>query len=255
MKLNSNQLHNKLSLDLSNYLYSLKIRGRNEVYETLLLMLLNNDFLKAIENIIIKNTKDARIAEKMIKFIAHSSKKYIESVNLICKSEYFLNNFSQIEIERKRTIALNIKTEIAFQSISHLFDKNFIIYANDLNVIFPSIEHEEFSDEGIEKIKLVFYKETPLNDIVNYLKNHLDIKNTPRKKKMSLGQSFRMLQIENDIRSNPDKYKKRKYEYIEQKIAEEMKNRYKEEISSEAINKALQRIKLIKKQINTIKDK
>jgi hypothetical protein len=72
---------------------------------------------------------------------------------------------------------------------------------------------------------------------------------------MSLGQSFRMLQIENDIRSNPDKYKKRKYEYIEQKIAEEMKNRYKEEITSEAVNKALQRIKLIKKQINTIKDK
>ena len=255
MNSNSNQLHNTLSLDLSNYLYSLKIRGKNEVYETLLLMLLNNDFLKAIENIVIKNAKNARSSGKMIKFIAHSSKKYIESVNLICESEYFLNNFSQTEIERKRTIALNIKTEIALQSLSHFWGKNHIIYADDMNVLFPLIEHDEFSDKGIEKIKLVFCKETPLNDIVDYLKKHLDIKNTPRKKKMSLGQSFRMLQIENDIRSNPDKYKKRKYEYIEQKIAKEMENRYKEEIASEAVSKALQRIKLIKKQINIIKDK
>jgi len=255
MKPNSNQLHNRLSHDLSNYLYSLKTRGKNEAYETLLLMLLNNDFLKAIEDIIIRNAKKVKKDKKRINFIAHSSKKYVETVDLICKSQFFLDNFSQTEIERKKIIALNIKTEIAFESVSHLLDKNSIIYADDLNVMFPLIEHDEFSDKGIEKIKLVFCKETPLNDIVNYLKKHLNIKNTPKKKKMSLGQSFRMLQIENDIRSNPDKYKKRKYEYIEQKIAEEMKNRYKEEITSEAVNKALQRIKLIKKQINTIKDK
>jgi hypothetical protein len=218
-------------------------------------MILNNNFLEALEEIIKKTAESVKSDKKTINLKIDSSKKYIKAVDSICKSQFFLNNFSQTEIEKKQIIALNVKTEIALHSISYLFGKDHILYADDLSVDFPLIEHEEFLDEGIEKIKLVFYKETPLNDVIDYLKKILNLKNNPRKKKMSLGQSFRMLQIENDIRSNPDKYKKRKYEYIEQKIAEEMKNRYKEEITSEAVNKALQRIKLIKKQMNTIKDK
>jgi hypothetical protein len=63
-----------------------------------------------------------------------------------------------------------------------------------------------------------------------------------------------MLQIENEIKNNPEQYQKQKNEYPEQIISREMKSRYKETASMEKVFKSLQRIKKIKKEINS-KDK
>jgi len=266
---------------LAKYLYSLKISGKKEIYEVLILMMLNDDFLNSIEEIIRSNLSKVRSENGVLKFEISSSKKYKDIINKICKSNYFKDNFSEYEIRRKRSIMEKILVEVSTQSIlekylnnndyktlniipdktldKSLGIKNFNPEATSVNInfceaMFPLINHKLIKNkkEG-NKIKLVFDEEENLDDIVKYLKSILGIKNKPKKKKMSLGQSFRILQVDSEIRANLDKYDKNDYEYIEQLITREMSNKYNENLSTESVSKSLQRIKKIRKEINTPK--
>lgn len=247
---------NKLSKHLTQYLFALKRNEKNEVYETLLLMLLNDDFFKSLNDLINKNVKSVKRNKKIVKFEVHSSKEYEEAVDLVCKSNYFKDNFTKAEIERRKVIAKNIIVEIALQSVlqsTDYFTKNDVkVNANFCNVMYPAIDHKLISDSIVPKIQLTFNDETPLDDIIKYLKEVLKLKNSPKKKKLFLGQGFRMLQIEDEIRNRSFVYEKQKHEYIEQVIAKEILNRYREKVSMEAVAKSLQRIKRIKKEINKI---
>jgi hypothetical protein len=98
--------------------------------------------------------------------------------------------------------------EIAMQSAINLVEGNVPLSVRFCDVDFPSIKHKLVSESGIKKILLTFGEGTPLNNIVEYLQSALGVKNIPRKKKLSLGQGFRLLDINNEVRSNPNKYKK-----------------------------------------------
>ncbi len=243
-----------LSASIASYAHSLKIAKKNEVYELLFLMLLNDTFRKELNQIIDINIKKIKEIGNRVEMKICSSRDYEEAVNLVCCSKYFNNTFTKTEIERKRLLALNMLVEIVTQSTinSWLSNKKVIMTFPKIN--FPTINHEMISTSTIPKIKLTFDIDTPLDDIVRYLKDFLEIKNKPRKKKLSLGQGFRILYLEAELRNRASLDKYEKYEYFEQLIAREMKNRYKENISTDMISKSLQRIKKIKKDLETAQD-
>ncbi len=249
----------KLSRYLVQYLSAVKRSEKNEVYETILLMMLNNDFVKALNKLVLVNVKSIKQNKNILKFEVHSSKEYEEIVDLICESKYFLDNFNKTEIERKKVIAKNIIVEIALQSAvqsTDYFKNNDVkVNASFGGVMYPNINHKLIGGIIVPKIQLTFNDETPLDDVIKYLKEVLKLKNIPKKKKLFLGQGFRILQISNEIKDKTLNYKKQKYEYNEQVIAREMFNRYKEKVSMEAVSKSLQRIKKIKKEVNTFTDK
>lgn len=245
----------KLSKYLVQYLYALKMNEKNEVYETVLLMILNDAFLQSLNDLIENNLKKVKQVKGKVKFEVHSSKEYEEAIDLVSKSKYFIENFSKSEIERKKVIAKNIIVEIALQSVVYMFQKDIKVNANFCEVMFPAIEHKVLENSTVSRIQMTFNEGTPLDDLVRYLKEVLEVKNIPKKKKMSLGQSFRMLQISNEIKDKTLNYTKQKYEYNEQIIAKEMFSRYKEKVSMEAVSKSLQRIKKIKREVNIFTDK
>lgn len=245
----------KLSQHLVRYLRALKLNERNEVYETVLLMMLNDTFLKSLNDLIESNLKNTKQIKGKVRSEISSSKEYRAAIDSVCKSKYFLENFTKSEIERKKVIAKNIIVEIALQSIVYTFKKDIQISASFCEVTYPTIEHKVLNIGAVPKLQITFNEGTPLDDLVRYLKEVLEVKNTPKKKKMSLGQSFRMLQISNEIKYKTLDYTKQKHEYTEQVIAREMLNRYKEKVSMEAVAKSLQRVKKIKKEVNTFLDK
>lgn len=245
----------KLSKYLVQYLYVLKMSDKNEVYETVLLMMLNDNFLQSLNSLIENNLKKVKQVKGKIKFEVHSSKEYEEAIDVLSKSKYFIENFSKSEIERKKVIAKNVIVEIAIQSVFYMFQKDIKVNVNFCEVMYPDIEHKVLEGNTVPRIQITFNEGTPLDDLVKYLKEVLEVKNVPKKKKMSLGQSFRMLQILNEIKDKTLNYTKQKYEYNEQVIAREMFSRYKEKVSMEAVSKSLQRIKKIKKEVNTFSDK
>ncbi len=255
----------QISKNLEHYIYLSKLYKRNEIYEVLCLMILNDSYLKALENLIVEHIKNFRFDKKNINLVIKTTPEYIKAVNTVFNSSYFIKNFSKEEIERKKIIANNIMVEIisslASLEIAKGCKKNIRgIKINYFKTMFPTINHKLYKENNIEKIGLTFTSDTPLNELIDYLKM-IDIKNSPKKRKMSLGQSIRLLHIENNIRKNKEKYKNKKYKhigggkniecsYIEQLIARELYEVYGEEISEELISKSLQRIKKIKKEIN-----
>jgi hypothetical protein len=278
-QIHNNHIQGKISKNISSYLLSLRENNKNEVYETLLLMMLNDDFKNAIENLVEKNIKNIKVNKGMVKIEMKVTSDYIKTIQFVCKSKYFKENFTKLEIKKKENIALNLVPELTlhsfltrntnFKSVLNINIKDAVNpslgYKEPLNkssnlplvnshsVIFPLINHKEIG-KNKDQIQLSFYKDEQLDEIIKYLKVVLGIKNKTKKKKLSLGQSFRMLQIENEIKNNPEQYQKQKNEYPEQIISREMKSRYKETASMEKVFKSLQRIKKIKKEINS-KDK
>lgn len=248
-----------ISSDLAYYLHTLKIYPRNEVYETVCLMILNTNYLEQLESLIINNKKSFKISKKNFKVEIKSSQEYRDAVNIVCKSSYFIKMFTPQVIERKRNIALNIIQEIVSQIAMKTVAKNNDLILNPIirfqETIYPSICHEIYKENGVNKIKLIFNEETPLDELHGYLQDILEVKNYPKKKKLTLGKSIRILQVENQIRKNPKNYKREPGVYMEQLIAREMKKIYKEDLSMELIGKSLTRIKVIRQQINAIEDK
>lgn len=244
----------KISKYLSSYLYLLKLSKRGEVYETLMLMMLHEGFIPTIEKIISNNLKSAKRKKGKIEFEIRVPKEYEDFVDLICKSKYFVSNFSKEEIERRKTIGKNLIVEIISQSAIFVSTNEKVSFRFH-NVRFPTIDHKTVVVNKESKIQLTFSENTPLDDVVKYLKEILNIKNIPKKKKLSLGQSFRMLQIENELKNSTLQIKKQEHEYTEQIIAREMFSKWGEKISMEKVAKSLQRIKKIRKEINTSGDK
>lgn len=87
---------------LQNYVYTIKLKERNEVYETVLLMFLNGDLRNEIERLIDYNMQFVEHKGKKINFEIHGSSIYTQAINQVCKSKYFKENFSSYEIRRKK---------------------------------------------------------------------------------------------------------------------------------------------------------
>ncbi|MDD3357004.1 MAG: hypothetical protein PHP72_08835 [Dysgonamonadaceae bacterium] len=247
---------------LSLYLYLLKINKRNEIYETLCLMLLNKEFRNELENLIekIEITK----TNKNINLVVKTSKEYKKAINRVCRSQYFINNFSKEEIRRKKIIAQNLIKEIGVLSLGLSIDKKYKIMCRWFDVRWPSIKHQCKKTNGLNKTTITFTDDVSLDEITQYLKINLGIKNFPKKKKLSIGQGIRLIETEKQIRSNEKSYANKKYKHIqfivgydniEQLISREMFELYNENISVELVSKLLQRTKQIKKEINKISDK
>jgi len=248
-----------LSPALNNYINSLRAFGRNEIYETILLFILNKNFLVALEDLIQYHIEATKNDKKISYIPIVISQEYLDAINLVCRSDYFITNFSKEEIKRRKKIGKNIISEIILPIlISRLSDgkKGDISETCILqNVEFPKISHKTCTKGGDKQITLIFSRTTPLNEINKYLKEIVGIKNYPKKKKMSLGRGLDILKIEYDIRKHPEKYPKEPHKYIEQMISDEMFKRYNKNLTTEQINKSLSRIKKIREQINTIYDK
>lgn len=248
----------KLSNNIVSYLYSLKMNKKNEVYETLMLMILNDKFLKVFDSLIKNNLEKIKVSKDKSSFNIQSSKELEAVVDLVLDSKYFVENFDKNEIIRKKEIIKNIIVEIVLSSYLSMLGSvegvNYKVAVNFFKVKYPGIVHKLLKNKDSSRLQITFEEGTSLDELIRYLKD-LGIKNIPKKKKMSLGQSFRALYILDEIKSDPLKFSGEKYEYIEQLVAREMLSRYKEDLSVDAITKSLQRIKKIKKDINTKKDK
>lgn len=103
---------------LQEYVYTIKLSERYEVYETVLLMFLNNDLITALEDLIddclkeVKTDKDGKTH-----FNIKTSKEYQEAVEKVCKSVYFKKNFSKYEIRRKHKIMEEVLKEVITKMI------------------------------------------------------------------------------------------------------------------------------------------
>jgi hypothetical protein len=259
-----------LSEELKFWLFSIKENNNNELYETICLMILNDEFLYALEELIKNNLKQINFKKKNINFNITSSLKYIESVDLVCRSKYFINNFSKDEIKRKEAIAKNAVVDIVLSLFTKRISKNSGIKlnrvaANFCHTKFPLISHKFYKKNNLKKVSLDFPISTPINEIIEYLEM-IEIKNHPQKRKLTLGKGIRLIMIEEKIKADIKKYANKKYTHIgqgesigydriEQLISREMFALYNENISEESVNKSLQRTKKIKKEINKISDK
>ncbi len=252
----------KLSKGLSTYLLSLRKAGRYEVYETVLLMLLNDRFRNALDASIRDNIARFKPTKGITHIEIKTSKEYESALDEVCKSAYFIKNFSYLEIKRRKTIASNIIVEIVYQCLPKILGKHYPTIAdarlsvNFHDVIFPLISHNSFKDEELDMVSLSFPQDESLDNVVRYLKDIVGVKNRPKRKKVSLGEAFRVLEANEYVRNNRGLGKKRKGEYLEMLISREMKKRYGgKTLTMEAVSMHLRRIKKIKKEINTKGDK
>jgi len=235
------------------YLYSLKKNKRYEVYETSILMVLNQRFLKALSSLVEGNLENVKKENKTgyLNFeIQSTNKEYNEALELVCKSKYFEENMTDYEISRRKKIASLIAVEIVLQAgIKLLAGLNGMFSFKEIDT--PTIDHKLSRNGHASKIRLEFDPNTPLNDIVIYLKGTLGITNKPKKKKLSLGEGLRVLQILKEIENNKGEQCGQKYEYKEQVIARRFFDCYGKKLSMPGVAKALQRINKVKKDINT----
>lgn len=249
----------EISPDLKYYLHVLSVYPRNEVYETLCLMILNEEYLRELELLINSHKKQFKIINGNFDLSIATSKAYKNSIDKVCKSKYFKDKFSKQEIQQKKIIASNLILELITQvGVMWYGDKN-KIQAKPIirygDVIYPGLNHKIDKSGDYNIIELTFHEGTPLNVITDYLKDTLEVKNYPRKKTLSIGRGIRILQIENKIKNNPEQYPRDPNLYTEQLIAREMLRIYKEDLSMELISKSLVRVKKIRKDINVAGDK
>ena len=191
------------------------------------------------------NIKDGRITLKF-----SSSHEYIDAISSVCGSKYLIDNYSEPEIRRKKIIATNVITEIITSAVLNTLNTDVKILASTPTVTYPGITSEIVENENSNQITLSFDSETPINDVVKYMKEMFGMKNKPKKKKLTLGRSYRILQSYEEIKSNEENYRDEQYEYIEQLVSREMKQKYGEDISTDTVTKSLQRIRKIQKDIN-----
>lgn len=255
----------KISQEFSYYIKNLKENKRSEVYETVLLMIFNKKLLKSIEALILDSTKSVKVSDKKFKFkIFSSNKEFSESLEEVCGSKYFKENFTAGEIERKKYIMSKIMLELSTYTIfkkynipnEFFIDKDGAMVAiNSTELDHPLIDHSCVTNNGLKQFTLTFNEGATLNDITDYVKNTLKIGNRPLKKKLSLGKGYRLLLVEQNIKENIAKYSNEHYEYIEQLISREMLRIYNEKIGPDTIAKTIQRTKKIIEEINTKGDK
>ncbi|MBU3668817.1 MAG: hypothetical protein FGM57_02535 [Candidatus Taylorbacteria bacterium] len=116
---------------------------------------------------------------------------------------------------------------------------------------FPLITHDLAIEKSVRIYKLKFPYSTTKNELYRYIDDNLDLKNSPKKKKMSFGLGLRLLEIEHDILARKNTGRIRKHEYIEQTIAEELLKRYGEKMSVDAIKKTILRTKKMVSEMNS----
>ncbi len=240
---------------IESYISNLEYGGRKEVYETLLLMILNEHFYKTLIATIAESIQKKVIRGKKVTVVIEVTEEYESAVDLVCKSKYFLNNFTDAEIERKRRIAMNMVSDLIFAD-GFDWDGEWItpvVTSNDM--VMRNISHKDIQKGKFKKTAVIFSDGVSLDEVTAYLKEVIGLENCPRKKKMSLGQSHRILQVENDVKADKEKYRKGPEGYSAQVIANEMKKRFHENVTMESVDISLRRIKKIKEDINTISDK
>jgi len=264
----------KIPKYFSDYLLIAKDSGNNEVYETLILMILNKDFFTEIKDIINRNivrleknslnTKDdSRHTIEM-----RDSKKIYTAIDKACSSIYFKNNFTALEIKRKREIIYSVIIQICI-SIAYTALRNnkpttkkFAFKHDEIatafeKIKFPCIDHwikEGATLKEASKVRIEFYEGTPLNEVIRFMKEQLGMETKQKKYKLTLGPRYRMLQIEREIDSGLIDVKDN-FEYKEQPIKREMKKRFNESFSESNIERSLRDIKKWEKEMNTYPDK
>lgn len=235
-----------LSKRIQRYTYAVKYFERSEVYETLLLMFLNNDLIIALDKIIDESMKNLLVIKDKLTIQFYPSKEYQIAVKDVCKSKYFKENFSKYEIRRREKIMENILMEIVTQVA--LVEKLGIsrISVNNQSD-YPLIKHKIIKKSNL--VSLSFDQETSIKEIVSYCEKVLRMKNHPKKRKLSLGKGYRLMMIDDLIREKADK-KSGSYTYIEELTKNEYNNKYGENLTIEDVQKSLHRIRKIKSEIN-----
>jgi hypothetical protein len=206
-------------------------------------------FIEALEDLLDKIQNVTKIAKNnKISFSAEPSKEYIEAVDQVCKSEYFKKQFTKYELRRKKALMFTIISEVGMRSVVSKFrsDMDGIMIQN-LPVEYPLITHKVH--KSANKIQMTFDPETPLDEVTKYAKHVLELKNKPKKRKLSLGKSFRLLMIDDEVQESKEHYRG-KYDYIEQITKKLFLEKYNEELTLDDTQKSLQRIRKIRKQIN-----
>lgn len=240
----------KISRSVAIYLKKLKDDNENESYELLMLMLLNNE----LRNFLIEQTESSintiEMKEGNFTFrVPLESPEYEVLIKNITESLYFKKNFNKEVISRKIHLMRQILTELSLVSVIP------IILKGDVSVDFegkrhPSITHKTEEINNIKTYTLSFTDVASLDEITDYLKKVINLKNTPKKKKLSLGKAYRLLMIKNEITSDK-KYLTRSHTYKEQLVANEFERIYGNKIDWETVKKNIQRIEKISKEINT----
>lgn len=243
---------------VARYIHDLKRANRHEVYETMCLLLLNTKYLsslnKLIENnlMLAKKKVDSLNGKGVLNLEIVSSQAYLESVREVCNSEFFISNFSRSEIRRRQIIGENCVVEIVFAAVAEMIAPSVKVSVKHFAVEYPTIEYKKVSQKvGPDQVTLKFSIDTPLDEVISYLKKTVGLKNNPRKRRLSLGRGIRMLQIERELASNKKSSKNLPSEYVTQQISRLMNERYREKVTLDQVGKALQRTKKIKKLLNT----
>ena len=232
----------KIPKYFSDYLLIAKGSGNNEIYETLILMILNKDFFTEIKEIINENiTKTEEYSLNTKDDVRHNihvinSEKIYPIIDKVCSSVYFKNNFTVLEIKRKREIIYSVIMDLCIR-VNYSTLRNNIPKAKKFSfehdeiataiekIKFSCIEHwikEGSTPKEANKVRIEFYEGTPLNEVIKFMKEQLGMETKQKKYKLTLGPRYRMLQIEREIDSGLIDVKDN-FEYKEQPIKREMK--------------------------------
>jgi hypothetical protein len=231
---------------IQGYLYTIKLKGRNEAYETLILMLLNDKLLLTFEETLDKALDNILIKDGKMSINTTPSEEYIKTISDVCKSKYFRENFTKYEILKKKKVMDKILSEAIVNIV--LAEKAGIKYSIVENYSEYSLIEHQYLKRG-EKIKITFDKNISIDELTFYAKEILQLKNHPKKKKLSLGKNTRLLAIDDSIKAKKESIKE-PYNYIEELTRKEYEKKYKDNISIENTLKSLQRIRKIRKEIN-----
>jgi hypothetical protein len=231
-----------------DYLYGLKSRKRFEAYETVLLLLLNNKFRQVLENELQKYKKKAAQFSisglQEFEIDIETNEDYLRALKEAIESKYFTQTFKGEEFSRRITIANHFFVEIVSSTYLQIISgKNIKVATKYFKVNLPNISH--LYNPKTKELSVTFHEDSHLNDVVEYLRM-IGVKNHKTRKKESLGQAVRMLQIDDSLHTD-----KQSKGYIEFGVIREMEEKYGEKITFEQAQKALQRVKRIRKDMNT----
>lgn len=233
------------------YLMNLRLHENNEKYETLMLAILNKDYLNILNMNIGYSLKESNLntekGKKDFNIVTNIEleKEYKKAIRRVLSKKYIKENFTEYEIVRKRNLLITIFREILSVPLFYKAYGEYGTYSR-LDDKYPTISHKIINSKN--EIQLSFHKGTPAKDINSYIREILNIKNSPKKSKLTLGKMFRINEIYEEVKEKRKGTRTKNF-YTETEAAKIYSEKYKENMSTDNAKKLITRFRKIKKEM------
>jgi hypothetical protein len=207
---------------------NLKERAKNDVVETLLLLMLHfkfvHEFEKIIEEykiVISKGKSDStEVICRQLQKHKVINRSYDTIVEFAFKSTYFVRKFKKSELKRRKIIAKYLPLEIfmecfvlkeLFSQVEKSTDNQKVVIVRFFNTQFPSTTHEIFVEDGIERVRLTFDRDTSYDNLQSYILDQIGLIKKPSKPHLSLWEAILLKSLKDEVENEREKIKQTTY--------------------------------------------